>query len=54
MIRIAYAKYTEALGKTKHYSDALKIMLADMTSKWNPKMDWGNFRKDDLWTTEVD
>lgn len=54
MLRIAYAKYTEALGKTKRYSDALKIMLADMTSKWKPKMDWGNFRKDDLWTTEVD
>lgn len=54
MLRIAYAKYTETLGKTKRYSDALKMMLEDMIPKWKPRMEWGNFRKEDLWTTEVD
>ena len=53
MIRIAKCKYIDELKVAETYSEALAIMLKDMTPKYkvNP---WQEFRDEMLWSTKID
>ena len=53
MIRIAKCKYIDELKVAKTYSEALAIMLKDMTPKYK-LLPWQEFRDESLWTTKID
>ena len=53
MIRIAKCKYIDELKVATTYSEALAIMLKDMTPKYK-LLPWQEFRDESLWSTKID
>ena len=53
MIRIAKCKYIDELKVAETYSEALAIMLKEMTPKYK-LLPWQEFRVEYLWKTKID